>query len=228
MRDPHEGLDSDGFITTGVRRDRVSRVYEPVLEAATASLVARLSCNGNVGCQDAVELHLYGSVATGMARPNGSDVDLFTIGVSGDAIASLSGELSRLFASLCRGVEIGAGQPNNYVGESDAAYGNRVFLRHYSVCLYGSDSLRSDAPFRGDAHAARGFNGDIGRCLTQWRQAARAGPGATYHTKDTARSCEPGQCARFHVDDRSCIQCSPVGGKSTSLGRRVDRIGELE
>lgn len=176
MRDPHEDLDAEGFITTGARRDRVSRVYEPVLEAAIASVVARLPGNGNDGCRDAVELHLYGSVATGMARPNGSDVDLFTIGVSTDAVASPSGELSRLFAPLCRGVEIGAGQPNNYMGESDAAYGNRVFLRHYSVCLYGSDSFRSDAAFRGDTRAARGFNGDIGRCLTRWRQAALADP----------------------------------------------------
>jgi len=72
----------------------------------------------------------------------------------------------------CRGVEIGRGRPADFRGDGDAAYGNRVFLRHYCVPLAGPDALRSAEPFPGDARAARGFNGDIGRCLDAWRGGA--------------------------------------------------------
>lgn len=169
MRDPREGLDGDGLITTGVRRDHVPRVFETVIDAAVAAVAGVPT---NFGGGGPVELHLYGSVATGMALPGSSDVDLLTIGVSSGTAAALGRDLSRRFATLCRGVEIGAGQPEDYPGDNDEAYGNRVFLRHYCVCLLGSDAFRSALPFRGDARAARGFNGDIGRCLLRWRERA--------------------------------------------------------
>lgn len=80
--------------------------------------------------------------------------------------------LSTRFAIVCRGVEIGPGRPADFCGDDDAAYGNRVFLRHYCVPLAGPDVLRRGEPFHGDARAARGFNGDIGRCLDAWRAGA--------------------------------------------------------
>ena len=168
MRDPGEGLDFDGMITTGVRLSHIPVAYEPVLEAVISAMDSFVEGAGI--SRSGVELHLYGSVATGMARLGVSDVDLLTIGVPSEAASSISQNLSRVFASVCRGVEIGAVQPADYVGEDDVPYGNRVFLRHYCVPLWGVGAVRSDRAYPGDSRAARAFNGDIGNHLTQWRQ----------------------------------------------------------
>lgn len=162
--DPEEGLNPDGTIRTGVRRDRVPAEFEPVVVAAVEAL-GELS-------DERAELHLYGSVATGMARLGISDVDLVAIGIPEECTRDIGAALSTRFATVCRAVEIGPGRPANFYGDDDAAYGNRVFLRHYCVPLAGPDVLRRVEPFHGDARAARGFNGDIGRCLDAWRAGA--------------------------------------------------------
>lgn len=168
MRDPWEGLTADGMIRTGVRRDRVPRVFEPVVPAAVQAV-------SRVQTEDAVELQLYGSVATGEATPGSSDVDLLTIGITQQQATAIGEQLSQRFVDVCRGVEIGAGQAEDFRGDCDTRgrderYGNRVFLRHYCVSLYGPNSLQSANAFPGDARAARGFNGDIGGCLLRWRR----------------------------------------------------------
>ncbi|GGU30564.1 hypothetical protein [Nocardioides albus] len=61
--------------------------------------------------------------------------------------------------------------PDDYVGEADEAYGNRVFLRHYCLHLAGPDPSTELPDFPADARAARGFNGDIDRLLRRWRAA---------------------------------------------------------
>ena len=162
--DPEEGLNPDGTIRTGVRRKQVPAVFEPVVVAAVEAL-RELSDEG-------AELHLYGSVATGMARIRTSDVDMVAIGVSGRRARDIGAALSTRFVDICRGVEIGPGRPTDFCGDDDAAYGNQVFLRHYCVSLAGPDSLRRAEPFQGDVRAARGFNGDIARCLNAWRAGA--------------------------------------------------------
>jgi len=42
-------------------------------------------------------------------------------------------------------------------------------MRHYCLHLSGPDPARNRPAFRADARAARGFNGDIGLCLDDWR-----------------------------------------------------------
>lgn len=115
------------------------------------------------------ELHLYGSVATGTARAGESDVDLLLINGAPEWAHVIGERLSRRYAYLCRGVEIGVAHESDYASVGDEAYGNRVFLRHYCVSLAGVSAIRQPAPFAGDARAARGFNGDIAARLTQWR-----------------------------------------------------------
>lgn len=159
MRDPREGVGPDGTIVTGARRDRVPAAFEPLL-ADVADEFSRSSASG---------LYLYGSVATGTARVGGSDVDLTAIGGSRAWAAAASARLTQRYADLCRGVEIGVAGEDDYVGQGDEAYGNRVFLRHYCVPLAGSDAVRPRIDFPADARAARGFNGDIVRCLERWR-----------------------------------------------------------
>lgn len=169
MLDPLEGLDAHGFITTGVRRDRVPPVFEPLLEQACAGLSSAVPSASAPG-QGGEGLYLYGSVATGRAVCGVSDVDLFTIGLPAEVATAVARQLSSRHAGLCRAVEIGAAQPEDFVGAGDAAYGNRVFLRHYCLRLLGAETSEDITPFRGDLAAARGFNGDIGSSLERWRQ----------------------------------------------------------
>jgi hypothetical protein len=162
VRDPDEGMAADGTIVTGVRRDRVPAAFEPVLAAAVAAV------------PDGVGLYVYGSVATGQARVGRSDVDLISLGLPDDDARRLGAALAERFPALCRGVEIGPVQPEHLAGNSDEAYGNRVFLRHYAVWVAGP-SRPPESPYPADVRAARGFNGDIGAHARRWAAAPDAG-----------------------------------------------------
>lgn len=160
--DPDEGVDPDGAIRTGADRRRVPSAFEPLLAALVAG-ASRASPD--------VSTYLYGSVATGRAQVGISDVDLFTVGLAPELAPDLSTRLSTDFVGLSRGVTIGAAAPGAFVGEGGEEYGNRVFMRHYCLHLGGPDLTRGVRAFRADARAARGFNGDIGQLLDQWRAA---------------------------------------------------------
>jgi uncharacterized protein len=162
MADPEEGVAADGTIRTGAHRDRVPAAFEPVLADAVAFL-------GESGAS----LYVYGSVANGTVRPGSSDVDLLSIGLPDAAV--LGRRLSARYADRCRGVEVAAATAADFVGDTDAAYGFRVFLRHYCVHLAGPDPSTALPAFPADARAARGFNGDLGQHLRQWRQRLTSG-----------------------------------------------------
>ena len=157
VADPDEGVAADGTIRTGAHRDRVPAAFEPVLADAVAFA-------GGSGAS----LYVYGSVATGTARPGSSDVDLLSIGLPDAAI--LGQRLSARYAGRCRGVEIAAATAADFAGDTDAAYGYQVFLRQYCVHLVGPDPSAALPAFPADARAARGFNGDLGRHHRRWRQ----------------------------------------------------------
>jgi hypothetical protein len=162
VADPDEGITADGTIRTGARRDRVPATFEPILADAVAWL-------GESGAS----LYVYGSVANGTARPRSSDVDLLSIGLP-DAV-SLGQSLSERYAGRCRGVEVAATTAADFAGDTDAAYGYRVFLRHYCVHLAGPDPCTALPAFPADARAARGFNGDLDQHLARWRQQLESG-----------------------------------------------------
>ena len=162
MADPREGVAADGTIRTGADRGRVPAAFEPVLADATALAGER---GGS--------LYVYGSVANGTARHGSSDVDLLSVGLPDAAAAGRC--LSTRYSGLCRGVEIAAAQTADLAGDTDAAYGFRVFLRHYCVHLTGPDPSAVLPAFPADARAARGFNGDIARHYQRWRHALESG-----------------------------------------------------
>jgi hypothetical protein len=162
VADPGEGVAADGTIRTGAQRGRVPAAFEPVLADAIAFL-------GGCGAS----LYVYGSVAVGTARPGSSDVDLLSIGLPDAAVVGL--RLSARYADLCRGVEIAAAEAADLVGDTDAAYGFRVFLRHYCVHVAGPDPSAALPAFPADARAARGFNGDIAQHHRRWRQGLESG-----------------------------------------------------
>jgi uncharacterized protein len=138
-------------------RDRVPAIFEPVMTDAVA-----------VVGESGASLYVYGSVANGTARPGSSDVDLLSIGLQDAAVVGQ--RLSARYADLCRSVEVAAVTAADLAGDTDAAYGDRVFLRHYCVHLAGPDPSAALPAFPADARAARGFNGDLGQHLRRWRQ----------------------------------------------------------
>jgi len=162
VADPDEGVAADGTIRTGARRGRVPEIFEPVLAEAVA-----------FAGESGASLYVYGSVANGTARPGSSDVDLLSIGLPGTAIVEQ--RLSARYADRCRGVEVAAATAADFAGDADAAYGYRVFLRHYCVHLAGPDPSTRLPAFPADARAARGFNGDLGQHLRLWRRALTSG-----------------------------------------------------
>ena len=162
MADPDEGVAADGTIRTGARRDRVPAAFEPVL--ADAAAVAR---------EAGASLYVYGSVANGTVRPGSSDVDLLSIDMPRAAV--LGQRLSARYADRCRRVEVAAATAADFEGDTDTAYGGRVFLRHYCVHLTGPDPSAALSAFPADARAARGFNGDLGQYLRSWRQGLESG-----------------------------------------------------
>ena len=155
--DPFEGVDAAGMIVTGATRSAVPALFEPLLTETIAAMPA------DVG------LYIYGSVATGQATTKVSDVDLLTVGLPRSDAAALSSRLTSRYSDMCRAVEIGPAQLEDFVGDHDEAYGMRVFLRHYCVHLTGP-AQPVGPPFLADTHAARGFNGDIAQHAERWMQ----------------------------------------------------------
>jgi uncharacterized protein len=159
MADPGEGVAADGTIRTGADRRRVPAAFSPVLADAAALAGER-----------GASLYVYGSVANGTVRPGLSDVDLMSVGLAAADAAAVGRLLSARYDGLCRGVEFAVAQAEDLAGESDSAYGNRVFLRHYCVHLSGPDLAVGLPAYPADARAARGFNGDIGWHFDRWRR----------------------------------------------------------
>ena len=158
VRDVDEGLSASGTIVTGARSGRVPAAFAPIVETARTRFREL-----GVG-----SLYLYGSVATGAARPASSDVDMLTVDSPRREVDAIGRQLSTTFAGVCRTVEIAAATLDDYLGDDDEAYGNRVFLRHYCVHLEGPNGRASLPDYAGDARAARGFNGDIALHAQRW------------------------------------------------------------
>jgi hypothetical protein len=166
------------MIVTGADRSRVPGRWEGLLGEAVASLTEH---------DESVDVYVYGSVATGMAVVGVSDVDLLAVGAFPADADEIARTMSQRHQADCRGVEVAVAQRQDYVGEDDEVYGNRVFLRHYCVHLSGPQAVRVTASFPADARAARGFNGDIGRHLDQWRAEADVGVPAKSLGRKVAR-----------------------------------------
>jgi hypothetical protein len=166
MRDPREGVDPLGYIVTGVRRDRIAGPFVAVIDAAIAAVESASRPSS---------LYVYGSVATGMARCPSSDVDLLVIGMDPDTADAIARRLSREFTERCRSVDIAVGQLEGLHGDTDSAYGNRAFLRHYCAHLCGPPAHAGLPAFLAGRQVARGFNGDLAEHARRWRSELEEG-----------------------------------------------------
>jgi hypothetical protein len=194
VHDPLEGVAADGTIETGVGRGPVPAAFAPVVDAAVEAV--RAAAPG-------AALFLYGSVATGRARPGTSDVDLIGFGLPGATATAIGAELSDRFAGTCRGVELAPSDPADLAGDSDEAYGNRVFLRHYCLQLSGPPRTDLDTAFPADARAARGFNGDLAVHADRWRQALADGADPIALARRVARKSLVAAAGLVSVHDRT-------------------------
>lgn len=169
-RDPREGVSSDGTIVTGVDGAHIAAPYEAVIDAAVEVMFAQVG--------DALDgLYLYGSVATGQARPPGSDLDLYAILVR-DVQAScrdVAARLSETYASIVRDVGVAAVLRDDVLAETLEGRAERCFLRHYCVHLAGRN-LQPDLPVCETSPAlARGFNGNVGPAVAKSLNRLRSG-----------------------------------------------------
>lgn len=169
--DPREGLDADGYITTGVDLDNVRPPYDAVLADVSATITGALG-------DDLDGIYLYGSVATGQARPPHSDLDVVVL-VRTDATQacrSLTERLTTRHRAAAHDVAVGSVTIDQLHAPSDAGRAERCFLKHYCAHLTGRD-VRPELPrCRPDKALAREFVGDLDahlRCL---------------HAEQTARS----------------------------------------
>jgi hypothetical protein len=124
-----------------------------------------------------------------MAQRRESDVDLLTIGLPSARANEMADALSRRFSVVCRAVEVAAARLADFTGGSDAAYGGRVFLRHYCVHIAGPDHHSALPEFAADARAARGFNGDIAEHSRRWRLELEKGGNPVDLSRRLARKC---------------------------------------
>jgi hypothetical protein len=152
-RDPAEGVDADGYIVTGADVANVPAPYRPVVADCVAALTRFAALDG---------LYLYGSVATGQARPPDSDLDLLALWkstlstVDTVAVREAVEALSARHARVVREVGLARAGVGELAGEADAC-----FLKHYCVPLAGLDRRAELPRFRPSRALADGFNGDL-------------------------------------------------------------------
>ncbi|MBO0869475.1 MAG: nucleotidyltransferase domain-containing protein [Micromonosporaceae bacterium] len=164
-RDPAEGVDAGGAIVTGAAIERVPAAYRPVV--ADCTLLVRQVLGDRLH-----GLYLYGSVATGQARPPGSDLDLLAVSTSTvdpAAVAPVEATLSTRHAGLVREVSLASASLAEVLAGDRDGLGWRCFIRHYCVPVAGTD-LRPELPScRPSRAVADGFNDDVAGLVRRWR-----------------------------------------------------------
>lgn len=177
-RDPAEGVDADGHIVTGVAREHIPSGYRPAVADCAARLHEMFGARLH-------SLYLYGSVATGQARPPGSDLDLLAVWADGVGPADLAGaeaELSERHAGLVREVGIASAALTEVFADDRDGLGWRCFLRHCCVWLAGADLRPALPACRPTRAVADALNDDVGALVVAWR----AGLGAARTPGDVA------------------------------------------
>lgn len=153
-RDPAEGVDADGCLVTGASPAAVPPAYEPVVADCVAALTCFPQLDG---------LYLYGSVATGQARPPTSDLDLLALWsstVDSAAVAAVVSGLSTRHRAMVREVGLAQAPVGSLADEAD-----RCFLKHYCVPLAGRDRRAELPRCRPSRALADGFNADLAGSL---------------------------------------------------------------
>ncbi len=164
-RDPAEGVDADGYLVTGAAAANIQAFYRPALADCVETLLAAFG--------DRLDgLYLYGSVATGQARPPDSDLDLlalWTSTVDNVEVAAVATALSTRHSAVVREVGLAQVTRDSLRGDADQA-----FVKHYCVPVAGLD-VRPELPrFRPSRALADGFNDDLPTVVHRLRSTVDA------------------------------------------------------
>lgn len=151
--DPLEGVDADGFITTGADASRIPISYRAVIADCAYEVQDGLQ-------NDLHGLYLYGSVATGQAVSPSSDIDLYAVVTSSAAIETC-GRVAVRLTDRHRSIVRDVGISRYTLGYVRADAAERCFLRHYCVPVAGIDLRDEFARCRPSAAIARTFIGDL-------------------------------------------------------------------
>lgn len=174
-RDPAEGVDADGYLVTGAALVNIPPAYRPVVDDCVAALTAFPELDG---------LYLYGSVATGRARPPDSDLDLLALWTSTVDVSATVAALSARHAAVVREVGLAEAGVDSLADEAD-----RCFLKHYCVPLAGRDRRAGLPRCRPSRRLALGFAGDLPVLL---RSIADTAPTPEVAARRAARRLLPG------------------------------------
>lgn len=155
------GVDKNGFIKTEVGLKNIKPVFNKIIANSKREILSEFG--------DKVHsLYVYGSVATGKARPKVSDVDLLlvfkekpTIKIT-QQISDLKNLLSHKNRGMVRKVDIVSTFHKEVAGDP---YGWGCFLKHLSTCISGEDISKNLPKFKPTKKVAKAFNGDIGKYL---------------------------------------------------------------
>lgn len=212
MQDPQEGVAPDGTIVTGVHRDPLAAPYAEVLTDAVEALRTRLG-------DDLHSVHLYGSVATGQARPPTSDLDLVALLHAPRAdVDAVAAALSARHASVVREVGISVGDLDVLARGDRIGAAERAFLKHYCRCVDGPDLAAAYPPATASTDLAVGFNGNLGDVLATARSRLEA-------TADpAARHSIAARTARKILMSAATLLSAREGGWSTDRTTAVDLV----
>lgn len=165
-RDPGEGV-CDGYLVTGAAVEHIPGVYRPVLDDCVATVRAAFGARLD-------GLYLYGSIATGQARPPDSDVDLLALWestVDGAEVTAVARALSTRHSAMVREVALAQASLDSLRLDAD-----RAFLKHYCVPLTGRDRRPELPRFRPSRALADGFNGDLAAVVHRLRSTVDDAP----------------------------------------------------
>lgn len=166
MPDPREGLDENGFITTGADASHLTPPFASIIEEAA------VVCGGAL--PDLHSLYIYGSTAYGGARIGESDVDLLAVLTAApdqEAIRVVSQRLSRRHSQTVREVSLAAAALGEVLADTMDGLAWRCFIRHYCICVAGEDMTHELPKCRPSAALVAGLTADTAQVLDAGRAA---------------------------------------------------------
>lgn len=167
MPDPREGLDENGFITTGADASNLTSPFRAIVEDAV------VVCSGAL--PDLHSLYVYGSTTCGTARIGQSDLDLLAVlhaAPDHEAIRTVGEQLSLRHGPMVREVTVAVASLEQVLSDTTDGLAWRCFMRHYGICVAGDDITRSLSRCRPSAALVAGLTADTAQVLDASRGAA--------------------------------------------------------
>ncbi|MFA5926233.1 MAG: nucleotidyltransferase domain-containing protein [Parcubacteria group bacterium] len=155
------GVDKNGFIKSGAGLNEIKAPFKKIVTGSRREIIGKFG--GKIH-----SIYIYGSAATGKARPRISDLDILVAfrkkptSEIEEQIKDLQNILSNKFRQAVRKVDIVSIFVKEATGDK---YGWGCFIKHLSVCVYGTDLSKNLPKFKPSKKIASAFNSDIGKCL---------------------------------------------------------------